>query len=214
MERLSQELTMPLDAALSLLRDKDDTIRLELPVSGDLDDPSVGVAGVVRKALGRGLRATAISYAKFALQPFGAVVAVVQLAGKATALRLDPVPFEPGSAVLGTRGADYATKVASLLDSRPALSLRVCGRAAAPDQTALQAEAAQAAKPGEAARPPAEGASPADLEAALPALAAARGEAFRDALVRAYGVAPERLVICLPETDPDPKGVPRVELFI
>lgn len=216
MERMGQELSMPLDAALSLLRDKDDTIRVELPVSGDLQDPALGVAGVVRKALGRGLKATAINYAKIALQPFGAVIAVVQLAGKATALRLDPVPFEAGSATLDAKGAGYAAKIASLLDSRPTLSLRVCGRAAAPDRAAEERKAAEAAKAAEkagAGQPPAE-AAPTDVRAALDALATARGEAFRDALVRPYGVAPERLVTCLPEIDPDPEGTPRVELLL
>jgi hypothetical protein len=205
MERLNRELTMPLDAALSLLRDKDDTIELDLPVSGDLEDPSVGVADVVRTALGKGLTSTALNYAKYVLQPFGAVVIAVQLAGKATALRLDPVPFEPGSATLGAKGADYAAKIATLLGNRPRLSLRVCGRAAAPDRAALAAEAAEALGSGQA---------PADPDTALNALAGARGKAFRDALVQAYGIAPERLIACLPEVDPDPKGTPRVELLL
>lgn len=220
MDRVARDLTMPLDAALALLRDRDDTIKLDLPVSGDLDDPSVDVGGIVSQALGRGMKVAAITYAKIALQPFGAMVAVVQLAGKAAALRLDPVEYPPGSAAIDARAAAYAERVARLMEARPQLVLQLCGSAVPADREALAVQAPRDAgppAPEAAAAPPAEPGAGGVSEVSderLMALARARAEAFRDTLVRDHKVAPERLLICRPALEPGAKAAPRVDLLI
>nr|MDJ0892152.1 DUF748 domain-containing protein [Gammaproteobacteria bacterium] len=85
------KLTMPITTALSLLRDKDNSIRLRVPISGDVSDPKFSVQDAVNKALARASRKSALTYVKFAIQPYGAIIAAVEVAGKAaTVIRLDP----------------------------------------------------------------------------------------------------------------------------
>jgi hypothetical protein len=214
---MDEEIAMPLNAALSLLRDRDDTIRLTLPVTGDLASPDVQVGSVINRAVGKALRTAALQYATFALQPFGALVAVVQLAGKATALRLDPVAFAPGTAEVDDTAAAYAERVAALLADRPRLNARLCGKAVAADREAL----APPVPPAAAAEPQEASAAPAPVtDEQLLALAQRRAEAFRDLLVTAHGIPPDRLLICLPQVEPEgPEGPeatagPRVDILI
>jgi hypothetical protein len=210
---MDEEISMPLNAALSLLRDRNDTIRLSLPVSGDLASPDVELGSVINKAVGKALRTAALQYAVFALQPFGAMVAVVRLAGKATALRLDPVVFAPGTAEVDDTAAAYAGRVAALLEDRPRLNARLCGKAVAADREALAPPAPAPA----AATPASEAAAPAPVtDEQLTALARHRAEAFRDLLVTAHGIPPDRLLICLPEIEPEgPEAAgPRVDILI
>jgi len=202
---LSEELPMPLDSALDLLKDRDNTIRVTVPVSGDLTDPKVGIARIVNKAMGKAVRAGAMTYVKVALQPFGAILAAGELAGKAIALRLDPMKFDAGSAQLTERDRKYATKLAKLLEDRPRLSLRLCGRATPQDRQAAPAAAGQG---GTAPAPPA------DSDAALVALAQARADGLKEHMVRVHGVDPGRLLVCRPELDADPESAPRVDMLI
>lgn len=202
---LGEELPMPLESALDLLKDRHDTIRVSVPVSGDLSDPKLGIRSIVNKAVGKAVRASAMTYVKVTLQPFGAILAATELAGKAIALRLDPMPFEPGSTELTERDRTYAAKVAGLLNDRPRLSVRLCGHATDQDRQALAVAAStQGAAP----------AAPADPNPALTALAQARADRLKGHLVQVHGVDPGRLLVCRPELDPDPDAVPRVDMLI
>ncbi len=203
---LSDELSMPLDAALDLMKDRQGTIRVKVPVSGDLDDPKVGIRDIVNKAVAKSITAGAITYAKVVLQPFGAILVAGELAGKAFALRLDPMPFAPGSAKLTENDRAYAAKVARLLTDRPKVTLRLCGRATPKDRDAT---APAAGTPGGTAPAP-----PKDPDAALRVLAEARADAVKDVLVRVHGVDPGRLLVCRPEVDADPGADPRVDMLI
>lgn len=71
---------MPIAAALSLLKDKDGNIDLEVPVEDRLDELSVDVNGILGKALSNAATRTAVTYAKFALQPFGGILRAKDLA--------------------------------------------------------------------------------------------------------------------------------------
>jgi hypothetical protein len=203
---LSDELSMPLDAALDLMKDRHGTIRVKVPVSGNLDDPRVGIRDIVNKAVAKSITAGAITYAKVVLQPFGASLEAGQRAGTACALRLDPMPFAPGSAKLTENDRAYAAKVGRLLSDRPKVTLRLCGRATPKDRDAT---APAAGTPGGTAPAP-----PKDPDAALRVLAEARADAVKDVLVRVHGVDPGRLLVCRPEVDADPAADPRVDMLI
>ncbi len=222
MGQLTRELTMPLDAALSLLRDKNDNIRLEIPLNGTVDDPDFEIGKVVNQALGRAMRKGAFSYLKLALQPYGTILTVAQMAaGAATAIRLEPVAFAPGSAQPTPEQDDYFTKLAGLLADRKGLTVRLCGQAVNADRPVLAARLAAETRAGvaqnaqETAVPAAEAPlAEAVTDKALNALAKARAMAVKSLLVNGHGVAAARLFVCHPAIDPDEKAAPRVALEI
>lgn len=202
MKVLAAQLTMPLDAALAMLRDKKKNIRLTLPVSGQLDDPKFDLSDAINQALGKALKTSAVSFLKYTLQPYGAILTVAQLAGKTiTAVRLDPIAFPPGSAELGPGADPYLDRVAALMKERPEVRVKLCGKATPADPP----------KEGEKSLSgdPSNGANTHLLE-----LARKRASVIKDFLVTRKKIAPERLFICNPEINSDPGDPPRVELLI
>ncbi len=220
---LSDGLAMPLDVVLDLLRDRDDAIRLRVPVTGNLDAPDFGTGQIVRRALRGALQKAAVSYVKNALQPLGTLVMVGQMAGRAMRPRFEPIVFDPGSDELSPSGEQYVESIGRLLGERPRLSLTLCGVATEADRAALLA-AAQSAAPPDAGSPVPMGAQPASTEAAAPpiliedsrleVLAEQRADRVRGQLANVHGIAAERLFACLPQVEQGADGEPRVDVVL
>ena len=121
--------------AIDLLRDKNNNIVLDVPVSGDLNDPSFDPAQVIRVALQSALTSGSKAMLLMTLQPYGAIALATKYAyDKATAIYLENVKAEVGQAKLKSGMDDYLNKVASLLKKQPAVTLKVCGYYTAADQ--------------------------------------------------------------------------------
>jgi flagellar motor protein MotB len=216
-EEFDSKLSLPLDTALGMLRDKNNTITLDLPVSGDIDKPDFDISDVINTALGKALKTGSMTYLKLALQPYGALITVAQLAGEAaTKVRLQPVMFAAGSDETPGESSDYLEKVAGILKSRPEVNIKVCGLAVEEDRVALAGPVAapapetgsdKQAKPAAAERPVS--------EEQLLELASQRAVAVKDFLVTGHGVTASRLVACQPQVESaDEDNAPRVELLI
>lgn len=110
---------LPVLLAVSLLKDRNGVIDLDVPISGSLDDPQFSLGGVIARAIGNLL--TRIVTAPFALlgSMFG---------GKGGA-DLAWVEFDPGAATIGDAQAEKLRTLAKALEERPALKLDIAGRA-------------------------------------------------------------------------------------
>jgi len=228
-DALSEGLGLPVNTALSLLRDRDDNIRLKVPVEGDLGDAGVRlgktVRNVVATALVKAINKAVVTYVAVISSPAAVALAAGKVVSLATALRFDPVAFAPGEATLDAAAADYLDALAERLEERPRVRLNLCGIAVAADAAVLAApaSAAPAAEPegaasDEAEAPaegvPAEGTVTPELPMeALRQLAQARGEAVADYLTQ-RGIAPERLFVCSPEVDDDEGAAPQAEISL
>ena len=130
---------MPLDTALDTLRDKNNTIKLEIPVAGNVNDPKFSVNDAISQALAKGVQKGALSYLTLALQPYGTLITAAKYAGEAaTRVRLNPVQFEPGQSALDDSDREYLDKVAKVLKDRPKIAIKLCGVAASPDRLFLE----------------------------------------------------------------------------
>ena len=187
----NSQLKVPLNQALKLLRDKNNTISLELPVHGDIEAPEFNANDAIATALSKSVRTGSLTFLKFALQPWGSAITLAQLAGDAAMkVRLAPLQFTPGSAERTPEQDGYLKKVATILQSRPSVNLKVCGIA-----------------------------TPADLAAASKTepleLARQRADQVKDRLITDYQIDARRLVTCQPEFDDrQDEAAPRVELLI
>lgn len=199
-EDFQQKTTLPLNTALSLLRDSDDNIKLKLSISGKMDDPKFDLNDIINTALGKSLKMASVSYLKLLLQPYGSLITVIQMAGKAAGhIQLDPVTFSAGSAELSAEATPYLKQVSKLLEKR-SLNMQLCGFATMQDLTAIS-------KGKEKVIPPAG-------HPALEALAKQRAESIKSELVNRHGVLPKQLFVCHPELDRAADGIARAELSI
>lgn len=199
-EEFQSKTPLPLNTALSLLRDKNDNIKLKLPISGKLDDPQFDLNDIINTALGKALKSSSVSYLKLLLQPYGSLITVVQLAGKATGnIQLTPVQFTAGSPELTPESGPYIEKLSQLMEKK-GINLQICGFATTTDLLAMTK--------GKTKEIPAAG------HPALEALAKQRAENIKSILVNSYSVQPNQLFICHPELERSAEAIPRVELSL
>ena len=109
--------TLPVKLAVSLFKDRNGVIDLNVPVTGDLSDPKVNVWKLIIKAL-------EILLKKVATAPFAALGSVVG-AGE----ELGYVDFQYGKSDLSADQKQKLDKLIDALSERPAVSLEIQGEA-------------------------------------------------------------------------------------
>jgi hypothetical protein len=117
--------SLPVSLATALLADGDGVIRLDLPVSGSLNDPEFSLGPVIFKAF-MGLIGKAIT-APFALLANA-------LGGGDDDGELSRVRFAPGSAELTAPAKQRLDRIAKAMTERPQLKLTVSGAARLADE--------------------------------------------------------------------------------
>lgn len=121
---------LPIRLAIALLKDSDGKISIELPVSGDLNNPQFSVMPIVWQTL-RNLVVRA------ATAPFKFIGGLVTGGG---AEDLGNVSFAPGSSELSKDAEGALNKLATALKERPTLRLEIEGTAAASSDGPFLAE--------------------------------------------------------------------------
>lgn len=123
-------VSLPLKLAVALLKDVDGKISIELPVTGDLNNPQFSVMPIVWQTL-RNL------IVKAAAAPFKLIGGLIAGGGSED---LGTVAFDPGSSDLSKDAEGALVKLASALKERPALRLEIEGTAAQTSDGPLIAE--------------------------------------------------------------------------
>jgi len=118
-------MDLPLDMAVALLTGPDGRIDIDLPVSGDLNDPQFRISGIILRAFGNLVTAMVTS-------PFRLLGRLVGIESE----NFDQVEFEPGQSELTPPEHEKLIKLAEALTLRPNLSLNVLGVAAVDADTA------------------------------------------------------------------------------
>jgi hypothetical protein len=114
---------VPLELAISLLEDNEGKIALEFPIGGEVGAPKIGYADVIKAAL-RG-----VLTAFFPSFDFGTDTLDV---------RLDPIIFSAGERELDDAGRSLSQQIANLLNEKPKLSVKICGKATGADFLATE----------------------------------------------------------------------------
>lgn len=125
--RVSKQISMPVDTALDLLRDDNGNVRLTVPLSGDLSNPDVGLSDLTNQLSKLALQQGALYYLKQTLQPYATMLTVATYAGEYLfSIRLDALNYQPGVAELSDEQKPRVEKVAQLMIKKTDLELRVC----------------------------------------------------------------------------------------
>ncbi|UVK87643.1 DUF748 domain-containing protein [Pseudomonas sp. B21-051] len=123
-------VSLPLKLAIALLKDVDGKISIELPVTGDLNNPQFSVMPIVWQTL-RNL------IVKAAAAPFKLIGGLINGGGSED---LGTVSFAPGSSDLSKDAESALDKLSKALKERPALRLEIEGTAAQSSDGPLIAE--------------------------------------------------------------------------
>ena len=125
-----EAVSLPLDLAIALLEDSDGKIKLNMPITGSLDDPQFSVTGLIFDTLFNVLT-------KIISSPFNAVASLVDSDDD-----ISKVIFLSGQSELDEKQKTKLDGLAKALADRPALKLEIKGTAfSIEDWPALQNEA-------------------------------------------------------------------------
>ena len=228
MERFERQLKVPLPTALAVLKDSKNKIKLKVPITGNITNPTFNFTDAFNQALVKGMTKAAVSYLKYIFQPYGTMMTVVELGitagAKITALRLDPVFFAPGMETISEDAVPYLERVAELLKTRPEIRIKVCGLATEADKDDQketsgkkgpeQPTAVEGSPDAPEVETYPEQLQPLSADEQLGRLAKQRAAGIKEYLVKNHGIEDDRLLVCLPEYDAREKATPRVELLV
>lgn len=135
---IEKDFTMPLEAGLALLKDKNDNIDLKLPIQGNIDSPDFQLQSIISKAINSSLIKASRTYLLLALQPFGAILVAGEFAmDQLSAVKLQSVTFAPGDSSLSLEMLVYLAKINKVLEERKSIQIKLCGGANELDRNAL-----------------------------------------------------------------------------
>lgn len=218
-ERLSARIGLPIDTIVALLKDSGGQIRIDIPISGDLKNPSFDLTDAITQALVGAIRTTIVAPFRLLFEPVRIVAGAV---GSGPPV-FKPVTFEPGGRQLAPEARVFLDAVIDMLKKRPNLRVDVCGRATAEDLAAVRAGRAGATpapgrdRPTAQPQPVPDPAARAEAGAARPeleALAVERGAAVRRYLLEQGAVPADRVGECRSIFDATDQGPPRAELTL
>jgi hypothetical protein len=112
-------LKLPLELAIALLKDENGTITMELPVTGNLDDPQFSFAPIIWKAVGNFLGSIITAPFRALARMFG---------GGGSGDEGGTIAFDPGGSRLLPPEREKIGRIAGMLAKRPELKLVIPGR--------------------------------------------------------------------------------------
>ncbi|GMR06117.1 MAG: hypothetical protein BMS9Abin25_0700 [Gammaproteobacteria bacterium] len=196
---------MPLDRALGMLTDKNDNIKLEIPITGKLDEVDIGTGQIINTALKKATTAGMKTYLLYAFQPYGALIMAGQAVGKqAGKINLDPVFFEAGDSNLSSMNKDYLKKLGSVMQDKPKIDVQICAYTTAADLSFSKDSPKKKTS---------EELSKKQINKFLK-LGVERQNAIKNYLISEFKIDGGRLITCAPEYDDGKDAKPRVELLI
>ncbi len=199
---LDETFGMPINQSLMLLKDKKGRIKLDIPITGDINNPEFDPTDAIIKATAKATTVTLITfYTPYGLAYAGGNV----LFNIATAMNFDPVIFDAGSSQLTDAHMGQLGKLAELLTERPAVHLTLCGFTNLNDREKLFTEIIDREK----VKPPS-----ADRLQKLHQLGSERQENVKNHLVSVGKISHDRLILCEPEHSDDADAIGGVEISI
>ncbi len=117
-DKLNNQLPVPLDLALAMLRDGAGTIELKIPLKGDLEDMNVDVTDIIITALGKGISVAVVPYLAYTtLGPAGALAFLGAKVGSSL-LHTDmpSLKFESGGTALTEDHSITLDKVGKIIE--------------------------------------------------------------------------------------------------
>ena len=199
-DKMSSKLTMPVETALSVITDSDNTLSLTVPIKGDLSKPDIQLDRIIAGAMTQAVQNAAFTYFKYAVQPFGAIMLVSEKIGDMTLqAKFEPARFVPGTADIVAEQSGYLEKVAGMIKEKDDFSILVCVMVTEQDFQARE-------------NPPTlpEGGKY-QWDEASETLAKSRLNTIKSSLMNDYGLSPDRVQSCRPQLG---KGEPRAVMGI
>lgn len=192
---INDQISVPLNIALGMLKDSDGNVELSLPITGDTRSPNFGLSGLVSLLAKRATILGARDYLVTTFVPYAQVVNIVALAGSyALKVRINDLLYNPEDVDLQPEQKEFLQQFAALLQDRDDTQVKLCPVATAKD---IGKEA---------------GSDLSSLEdrERLKEISMQRVSAFKAYMIEEENIPSSRLLLCTPQIDSSLGAVPRL----
>ncbi len=132
MDNISKQISMPIETALSLIKDSNNNIQLSVPIKGNINAPDFGIDDLVSQLGAKAVTAATVHVVQQAIFPYGLLLSVADYVGSELfSISLTPIVFE--SEQLNEEQQQYLVKLVELMQEKKKLQLRVCAQVSAED---------------------------------------------------------------------------------
>ena len=214
---LDAKVGIPLNQTLVLLRDKDDSIHLDIPITGDINKPDFDPTQAILKATTKAATVALITF----YTPYGLIYAGGSiLFDLATALNFDPLLSEAGNSKLTADHKKQLENLTKLLTEKPQVRLTLCGATNQADFLMLypkpknQKPVSKEVKPANKEEKPVAIKPNKMQNEALNKLATARQVNSKNYLIEKAKIAHDRLILCEPDISVEERALSGVEINI
>ncbi len=174
-----------LNMALNMLKDGDGNVELAVPISGDLNNPSVGVSGIVSLIVKQATMSAAKDYLITTFLPYSKVVKIALSASDSLLkMSFEPLYMTTNSDQFNKDESDYLNQLGGALKENKDIKVKICPVSASAQKLGT------------------------DKSGALD-LAKRQGQRVKQYLVTQLKINSERLYACAAEIDP--KGQTRIK---
>lgn len=188
-----------LNAAISLLKDRNGNVALNVPLYGDIDNPSFGWSGFVALIAKKAVAEAVSSYLIRAFIPYANLVSIISFAGdRLLKIHVDPPEYNATQIELGSKQKGVVIQLQKLLHDDKELYVKACP-IATPQDLALSTKDI-ALTPQQTER--------------LKAIARRRGALFKETLLQDTDISSSRIFLCAPTVDGTQGARPRIEFDI
>jgi len=200
------EFDFPLNASLSLLRDRDNSIHLNIPVTGQFENPDFDLKQAIYSAVSNAVIEAIINY----YTPYGLVFAAESLADFAGSLKLQPIIFASGSIELTDNQMEKLIVIAELMAQRPSIHITLCGVSNQKDKEQLFRKLMKSKFHQSHKKDSLSGTQ--EQLSLLENIAKERSAGIKRLLINHKGIDASRIVECMPQYDPE--GMASVKVTI
>ena len=193
-DTLKDQTAIPLSAALGLLKDSDGNIEIDLPITGDINDPSFGLSGFATLLVKKATMMAAKDYLMTTFVPYANVVTIAMAAGEhLLKVRLNDLPYNPKETSLADSQLLFASELIQLLKDNDDLRITLCAIGVPEDVGLINGKKIEDK----------------EVLSQLQVLSNLRSKLFKQHLV-SNGIASDRIVQCAAEIDFSEKAKPRL----
>lgn len=181
---------VPFNIALDYLKNDDGNVDLSLPVSGDVNDPSFGLSGLVSIIIKKSVVSAAREYLIATVLPYANVVdiAISAVGDYALEITVKPLEYAYKQIKIDAKQLEFMEQFALLLIEKPDAYVKICAIVTPEDIDKNRTEILNKTD-----------------RQTLDSLAKQRASEFKDYMVKEKNVSSSRILFCKPSINQEPE---------
>ncbi len=186
---------MGLNSALGMLQDDQGNVSLDVPLSGNINDPSFGIGSVLTLVAKKAIMSKAKTYLINTFVPYANVITVASIAGEyLLRVEVNDLEYPAGQVTLNQEQQSFLNELGALLKDKPEQQVKMCSIASIDEKSILTG-------------------SNTDIEtiALLKDISKKRGDNLKNILIKEHDIASSRLLLCAPRVEKSEGSTPRIE---